>query len=205
MRLTDLTGGVPGTRLVAEAEDTPGTPDITAIRYRSDEVLPGDLFACLPGSRADGHDFAPDAVARGAVAIVAPRPLEGLAGGTPQWIHDAPAQLTGILAQAFAGEPAAATFLAGVTGTNGKTSTSLLLRSILEAAGHPAALFGTITYDVGDRKVPAPTPSARRLSSNVPMRAPARSNSSNSAASNHSQERRPLSVLSRKTRGAKSV
>jgi len=51
MRLTDLTGGVPGTQLVAEAEDTPETPDIAAIRYRSDEVSAGDLFACLPAWR----------------------------------------------------------------------------------------------------------------------------------------------------------
>ena len=135
------------------------------VQLDSRRVVPGDLFVALPGTRDDGARYATDAVARGAVAIVAPRPLEGLAGSTPQWIHDAPAQLTGILAQAFAGEPAAATFLAGVTGTNGKTSVAHLLAHLLEAGGRRAGVLGTAGHKLADgpREATHTTPDAPAL------------------------------------------
>ena len=146
MRLTDLTGGVPGTRLVAEAEDTPGTPDITAIRYRSDEVTPGDLFACLPGSRVDGHDFAADAVARGAAALLVQRPLDL---PVPQVVAPDPRAAMAIMAARLAGDPSSAMTVVGITGTNGKTTCAYLAHSVLQAAGMPCGLIGTVEVRVG--------------------------------------------------------
>src|ERR671937_1265686 len=111
-----------------------GVPEveISALAYRSSSVTPGTLFFCVRGFRSDGHDFAPDAVRRGAVALVCQRPL-GL--GVPEAIvPDVRAAMPGVAAR-FYGDPTAELRVAGVTGTNGKTTTAFLLRAVLEAAG----------------------------------------------------------------------
>ncbi len=143
MRLLDLTGGVPGARLVAPDE---ATPDIVAIRYRSDQVQPGDLFACLPGTRADGHDFAPDAVARGAAALLVQRPLDV---PVPQVVAPDPRAAMAIMAARLAGDPSAHMAVVGITGTNGKTTSAYLMQSVLQAAGMPCGLIGTVEVRVG--------------------------------------------------------
>ncbi|MBL6633390.1 MAG: UDP-N-acetylmuramoyl-L-alanyl-D-glutamate--2,6-diaminopimelate ligase [Thermoleophilia bacterium] len=143
MRLIDLTAGVPGARLVSPDE---ATPDIVAIRYRSDQVQPGDLFACLPGTQADGHDFAPDAVARGAAALLVQRTLDL---PVPQVVAPDPRAAMAIMAARLAGDPSAHMAVVGITGTNGKTTSAYLMQSVLQAAGMPCGLIGTVEVRVG--------------------------------------------------------
>ena len=143
MRLLDLTGGVPGVQLVAPGD---ATPDITAIRYRSADVGPGDLFACLPGTRVDGHDFAADAVARGAAALLVQRPL---ALPVPQVVAADPRAAMAIMAARLAGDPSDHMDVVGITGTNGKTTCAYLMQSVLAATGRPCGLIGTVEVVVG--------------------------------------------------------
>ena len=128
-----------------------GAPEveISALAYSSRDVRPGALFFCVPGFKVDGHDFAPDAVARGASALVVQRPL-GL--GVPEvQVEDVRAAMAEIAA-VFYGDPTATLQLAGVTGTNGKTTTTFLIRSILEASGLRCGLLGTVARVVGGRR-----------------------------------------------------
>src|SRR5215210_9468910 len=121
--------------------DAPGSADveITGLHYRSSDVRPGGLFFCVPGFKVDGHDFAPDAVERGAAAIVSERPL-GL--GVPELVVPSVRAAMGPVAARFHGDPTAELLVAGVTGTNGKTTTAFLVRAILEAAGMQTGLLG---------------------------------------------------------------
>jgi UDP-N-acetylmuramoyl-L-alanyl-D-glutamate--2,6-diaminopimelate ligase len=114
-------------------------------------AAPGTLFFCVPGSRADGHDFAPEAVARGAVALVAERQLEL---PVPQLIVQSSRAAMPAAADAFFGSPSEELTVAGVTGTNGKTTTAFLLHSILDAAGLRPGLLGTIECRVGGHPRP---------------------------------------------------
>src|SRR2546421_5728734 len=103
--------------------------EVSALAYSSESVVPGALFFCVPGFRADGHDFAPDAVARGAAALVCERPL-GL--GVPEVVVPSVRAAMGEMASRFYGDPTRALRVVGITGTNGKTTTAFLTRSILE-------------------------------------------------------------------------
>lgn len=153
MRLLDLTGGVPGARLLAQgghddpaARDGLAAVDIAAIRYRSGDVAAGDLFACLPGTLADGHDHAGDAVARGAAALIVERPLDL---PVPQvLVPDARAAMA-IAAARAAGDPSERMTVVGITGTNGKTTSAYLVQSVLEAAGIRSGVIGTVEIRVG--------------------------------------------------------
>jgi len=125
-----------------------GAPEveISGLAYSSVSVAPGTLFFCVPGFRTDGHDYARDAVANGAVALVAQRPL---ALGVPEVVTpDVRAAMAPIAAR-FHGDPTARLRVVGVTGTNGKTTTSYLTRAILERAGEPTGLLGTVSRVVG--------------------------------------------------------
>jgi UDP-N-acetylmuramoyl-L-alanyl-D-glutamate--2,6-diaminopimelate ligase len=123
--------------------------DVTDLAYDARAVVPGALFACVPGFRADGHDFAADAVARGAVALLVERelPLD-----VPQLV--VPDARTGLAlaADAFFGEPTRELAVGAVTGTNGKTTTAFLLYAILAAAGRKPGLLGTIESRIGGER-----------------------------------------------------
>jgi UDP-N-acetylmuramoyl-L-alanyl-D-glutamate--2,6-diaminopimelate ligase len=123
--------------------------EIAALAYRSDHVVPGALFFCVPGFRSDGHDFAPDAVERGAVALVCERPLDL---GVPEVIVDDVRAAMGPAAARFHGDPTVQLEVVGVTGTNGKTTTAFLVRHLLEAGGRPCGLLGTVKRVVGGRE-----------------------------------------------------
>jgi UDP-N-acetylmuramoyl-L-alanyl-D-glutamate--2,6-diaminopimelate ligase len=125
--------------------------EVSALAYRSSSVTPGTLFFCVRGFTSDGHDFAPDAVERGAVALVCERPL-GL--GVPEVIvPDARAAMPRVAAR-FYGEPTRELRVVGVTGTNGKTTTAFLVRALLEAAGIQTGLLGTVKSVVGGVEEP---------------------------------------------------
>jgi UDP-N-acetylmuramoyl-L-alanyl-D-glutamate--2,6-diaminopimelate ligase len=120
--------------------------EVTALAYDNRAVTPGTLFFCVPGFTRDGHDFAPDAIARGAVALVVERPL-GL--GVPEIVVDDVRAAMAPAAAALAGDPTARLTTVGITGTNGKTTSAFLLRALLEAGGHRTGLLGTVTAIVG--------------------------------------------------------
>jgi len=136
-----------------------GPVEVLDLAYDARAADPGTLFFCVPGSRADGHDFAAQAVENGAVALVVERRLEL---DVPQVVvRDARAAMASA-ADVFFGEPTRELELAGVTGTSGKTTTSFLLFAILAAAGRRPGLLGTVEARVGGerRGVTRTTPEA---------------------------------------------
>jgi UDP-N-acetylmuramoyl-L-alanyl-D-glutamate--2,6-diaminopimelate ligase len=133
--------------LLAEVigSDAPAV-DVTALAFDNRLVTPGTLFFCVPGFTRDGHDFAQDAIARGAVALVAQRPL-GL--GVPEILVDDVRAAMAPAAAALAGDPTARLTTVGITGTTGKTTSAFLVRALLEAGGRSTGLLGTVTAVVG--------------------------------------------------------
>jgi UDP-N-acetylmuramoyl-L-alanyl-D-glutamate--2,6-diaminopimelate ligase len=130
-----------------------GAPtDVTDLAYDTRSVGPGALFFCVPGERADGHDYAAEAVERGAVALVVERPLEI---GVPQLVVPSARAAMAVAADEFFERPTEELLLAGVTGTNGKTTTAYLIHSIFDAAGMSPGLIGTIESRVGGAAKPA--------------------------------------------------
>ncbi|MBW3592556.1 MAG: UDP-N-acetylmuramoyl-L-alanyl-D-glutamate--2,6-diaminopimelate ligase [Actinobacteria bacterium] len=129
----------------------PARATVTDLAYDARRVTPGALFACVPGARADGHEFASDAVARGAVALLVERPLPL---SVPQLVVDDVRTAMALAADAFFDAPTRELEVAGVTGTNGKTTTAFLLYSMLEAAGRRPGLIGTVESRVGGEARP---------------------------------------------------
>jgi UDP-N-acetylmuramoyl-L-alanyl-D-glutamate--2,6-diaminopimelate ligase len=130
-----------------------GAPtDITDLAYDTREVRPGALFFCAPGETVDRHDLAGEAVERGAVALVVERPLEL---DVPQLLVPSARAAMPVAADEFFERPTEELLLAGVTGTNGKTTTAYLLHSIFDAAGMRPGLIGTIESRVGGESRPA--------------------------------------------------
>ena len=144
----------------AELEGAADTP-LSAIAYDSRRVVPGSVFVALKGLKADGDAFAEQAVARGARAIVSESAKPG--GITSPWIVVRDARLAlALLADRFFNHPSRRMPVIGVTGTNGKTTTSYLLCSILDAAGLRAGMLGTVAYRIAgeDREASRTTPEA---------------------------------------------
>jgi UDP-N-acetylmuramoyl-L-alanyl-D-glutamate--2,6-diaminopimelate ligase len=141
-------------RELAPSEVTGGQPvEIRDLAYDTRKVTRGALFFCVPGAHVDGHDLAWEAVERGAEAVVVERLLEL---SIPQLVVASTRAAMAVAADAFFGEPTKELDVAGVTGTNGKTTTAFLLRSILDAAGRRAGLVGTVEWVVGGASRPAP-------------------------------------------------
>jgi UDP-N-acetylmuramoyl-L-alanyl-D-glutamate--2,6-diaminopimelate ligase len=133
--------------------------EILDLAYDTRRVRAGTLFFCVPGSSRDGHDLAADAVAAGAVALVVERPLDVAA---PQLVVESTRAAMAVAADTFFGSPTEQLTVAGATGTNGKSTTTYLLRSILAAEGRSTGLVGTVEWIVGGRRREAPhtTPEA---------------------------------------------
>ncbi len=131
------------------------TCDVSGIQYDSRKVQPGDLFACLPGTRAHGHQFISQVVAAGARALIVEDAEVVPPGVTAVIVPDSREALAEISA-AFYGYPSERLIVVGVTGTNGKTTVTSLLRDILQTAGHPTGLIGTLAYRIGDEVIAAP-------------------------------------------------
>jgi UDP-N-acetylmuramoyl-L-alanyl-D-glutamate--2,6-diaminopimelate ligase len=150
MRLEELMPGAP-----------PGAGDVevSGLVYDNRAVTPGTLFFCVPGFTRDGHDFAPDAIARGAVALVVQRPL---ALGVPELLVEDVRAAMAPAAARFYRDPTARLDVVGVTGTNGKTTTAFLIRALLEADGRQTGLLGTVKSVVGgvESEVQRTTPEA---------------------------------------------
>ena len=152
--LDDLIGAVkdrPGLRgLVTTgiSADDPTSVEVTRADHDSRAVTPGSLFCCVPGQSHDGHDYAAEAVAAGAVALLVERPLNL---GVVELRVASAREAMGPLAAALAGSPSTALDVVGVTGTNGKTTVIHLLASILNHANISCGLIGTLS---GTRTTP---------------------------------------------------
>jgi UDP-N-acetylmuramoyl-L-alanyl-D-glutamate--2,6-diaminopimelate ligase len=151
-------------RLVAALapEAVLGSPDPVEVRdlaYDARAVTPGAAFFAVPGERADGHDFAAQAVENGAVALIVEHAVEP---EVPQLIVPSSRAAMATAADAFFGEPTRELEVAGVTGTSGKTTSAFLLHAVLTAAGRSPGLLGTVESRVGDevRPVVRTTPEA---------------------------------------------
>ncbi|MBM4148595.1 MAG: UDP-N-acetylmuramoyl-L-alanyl-D-glutamate--2,6-diaminopimelate ligase [Lentisphaerae bacterium] len=158
MRLADILAGIQVTGGACE-----GNPEITGVVQDSRLVRPGHVFVAVSGSKADGWRYAVEAVKRGAAVVVS----EHEASREVQWHVRVPnaREAAADLACAFHGHPGMCLRTVGVTGTNGKTTVSWMLRDILRSAGLAPGLIGTVSYEVGERAIPASrtTPDATQL------------------------------------------
>jgi len=145
--------------IAAELDSEAAGVEISGLAYDSREVAGGDLFFCVSGFRSDGHAFAPEAVRAGAAALVVERPLEL---GVPEVLVASARAAMAPAAARFYGEPARELRVVGVTGTNGKTTTTYMVRALLEACGEQCGLLGTVKSVIGgeERQVARTTPEA---------------------------------------------
>lgn len=134
--------------------------DIRGIAYDSRSVEKGFLFVAIKGLSSDGDDFIKDAISRGAAAVITESPIADMYASYPSSllsgvvcveVHDSRSALASVSAR-FYGEPSKKLSLIGITGTNGKTTTSYITKSIIEAGGKRAGLLGTIQYIAGETK-----------------------------------------------------
>jgi UDP-N-acetylmuramoyl-L-alanyl-D-glutamate--2,6-diaminopimelate ligase len=149
MKLAQLLSCLEGVQVTGDSDI-----EIEGLYYDSRAVRPGGLFFGLHGVKSDGCQFLEAAVKGGAVAVVADRPC-AVAGATSVVVSDARHAMS-LMAALFYGQPTAGLPTVGITGTNGKTTTSYLVEGILEKAGIPAAVLGTISYRFGSVSLPAP-------------------------------------------------
>ena len=139
--------------LAALGQDAPAPAiEATGVACDTRRVAPGNVFVAIHGYKYDGHGFAPEAARRGAVAVVAERPVD-----VPVPVVIVPDTRAALarLADAFFERPSARVRVVGVTGTKGKTTTTFLVRSIVRAAGRECGLLGTIAYEAFGRSRPS--------------------------------------------------
>jgi UDP-N-acetylmuramoyl-L-alanyl-D-glutamate--2,6-diaminopimelate ligase len=140
---------------------------VTGMSSSSAGVQPGDLYAALPGARTHGARFVQDAVRAGAVAVLTDGPGARLAAGSglPLLLVEEPRTVVGAAAACVYGDPGEAVTLVGVTGTQGKTTTTMLISAGLAAAGHSTAVVGTLGTRIGSRALTSTltTPEATEL------------------------------------------
>jgi UDP-N-acetylmuramoyl-L-alanyl-D-glutamate--2,6-diaminopimelate ligase len=164
MKLKEILIGIRTISVSGDAE-----AEISGISYDSRKVAEGHLFVAIQGERFDGHDFIEDAIARGATAVMYERPGAAASAGSPErssqisfiLVEDS-REAVACAANNFFMRPSEALTVIGVTGTNGKTTTTYLVKSIIESWGRKAGLIGTIQYMVDDQIYAAPhtTPEA---------------------------------------------
>jgi UDP-N-acetylmuramoyl-L-alanyl-D-glutamate--2,6-diaminopimelate ligase len=134
--------------------------EITGLTFDSREVQSGSLYACMKGTKTDGHNFIPQAIAQGAEAVLCDKGWlnahQKELSTQVSWlgVDNVPAALAAMAAR-FYGEPARSMTMVAVTGTNGKTTTSHLIQALLNGSHKPTALFGTLSYKFGDYEIPA--------------------------------------------------
>ena len=147
MKLKALIGRIPG------EVSTKGNTDveISELCVDSKRATPGALFFCTPGLHMDAHDFAPQAVEKGASALVVERflPLD-----VPQVKVEDVRVAVSYVASEYFGNPSEKLMMLGITGTKGKTTTSFLVKAIMEAAGVKTGLIGTVCSMIGDETIP---------------------------------------------------
>lgn len=148
MKLSELVRTIPGARLIG------ADLDVRAVTSDSRAVSAGALFIAVRGRRSDGHAFVAAAIERGAAAVAVEAPIDGLA--VPQLVVADGARALGFAVAALADHPARRLTLIGITGTNGKTTTTYLVEAILRAAGHNPGVIGTVNYRWNGQRHDAP-------------------------------------------------
>lgn len=149
MKLVDLLEPLGFYELTGDA-----ATEITSLTCNSRQVRPGSLFFALPGVTVDGHDYIAAAVEAGAAAVLLEDSSKAPAG--IPWVRVADGRSAmALVAAFFYNNPTSSLPLIGITGTNGKTTTTYLIEAILAAAGIPAAVLGTISYRFGDQRIEA--------------------------------------------------
>jgi UDP-N-acetylmuramoyl-L-alanyl-D-glutamate--2,6-diaminopimelate ligase len=156
MLLSSVLHGFDGSGMAFTASGSAiDSSDIVGITYNSAAVRPGWLFVAVPGRKVDGQRFIPDALSAGAVAIMGAHPRADLA--LPENIVyiqvDDPRRALGLLACELAGQPSRHMAVIGVTGTDGKTTTTNIIAAILDAAGHRSGLTSTVDFKIGERRI----------------------------------------------------
>ncbi len=144
MKLSELIRALPDAHLSSPIYD----PEISAIASDSRRVRPGTLFVAIRGETADGHAYIPQAIAAGAAAVIGEQEFQGL--GSYIRVRDSREALAWLCA-AWHGYPARRLVVIGVTGTDGKTTTTNLVHSILQAAGYPTGMISTVNAVIGNR------------------------------------------------------
>lgn len=142
MSIRDAIVGVPEARVIGPADVM-----LSGVTYDSRTVQPGDLFAALRGSDFDGHGYIDSAVQRGAAAVLAEEPVDA---GVPVIVVNNSRAALAPLSATFYGHPSRDLTMIGLTGTDGKTTTSYLVRHILQHAGIQTGLMGTVGIEIGD-------------------------------------------------------
>ena len=127
---------------------------VSGVCLDSRDVIPGDLFCCVRGTESDGHEFAHDAVTHGASALVVDHDIAGIDASITKILTKDVRAVMGPLAAAFHGWPSTKMCIVGVTGTNGKTTTTAMLAAIFETTGNRTKVLGTLT---GSRTTPEAT------------------------------------------------
>jgi UDP-N-acetylmuramoyl-L-alanyl-D-glutamate--2,6-diaminopimelate ligase len=165
--LGELLRALPAAPVGARPDERALASVVSSVGYDSRRATQGTVFLALRGQHADGGTFAQEAIARGAIAVIAETPAPAAAlGSSVPWIHVPDARLAlAALAAEYWGHPSEQLSLVGITGTNGKTTTSYILASIFDAAGLRCGRIGTIGYRVGGREIEASrtTPEAPEL------------------------------------------
>lgn len=128
--------------------------EICGITHDSRKVEANYIFVAIKGYKLDGHDFVNSAIEKGAIAIVSERRVETLKK-VPQIVVNNTRLALAFMSRQFFGDPSSRMTITGITGTNGKTTTSYFTKSIIEASGYEAGLIGTIQYQIGSRIIPA--------------------------------------------------
>ncbi|MEE1048958.1 MAG: UDP-N-acetylmuramoyl-L-alanyl-D-glutamate--2,6-diaminopimelate ligase [Clostridia bacterium] len=148
MKLVELLNGV-------EVKEIIGSEhlNITGIAFSSLEVKPGNIFVCITGFKTDGHKYAEDAISRGAIAVIAERDISEL--GVTCVICENTRLALAIASANFYDHPEKKFRLIGITGTNGKTTTTYLVKSVLESLGYKVGLIGTNQNMVGNEVIPS--------------------------------------------------
>jgi UDP-N-acetylmuramoyl-L-alanyl-D-glutamate--2,6-diaminopimelate ligase len=126
--------------------------EVTGLAYDSRSVKAGTLFFAVPGVHVDGHDYAAAAVNEGAIGVVVEREMDGL--DAPQLVVDRTRRALADAADAWYGQPSKELEVIGITGTDGKTTTSFLAVELLRAGGRRPGLIGTVAADIGDERLP---------------------------------------------------
>ena len=149
MRLQDVMKGIENLRILGDS-----TVDVASLQYDSRRVSDGDMFAAIQGENFDGLNFIADAASRGALSFLVPDGSGRSAEGTYVYASNVRETLA-LASKNFFGDPSSKLKVIGITGTNGKTTTSYLIHGILEHAGIDSGLIGTVQYLVGGEVISA--------------------------------------------------
>jgi UDP-N-acetylmuramoyl-L-alanyl-D-glutamate--2,6-diaminopimelate ligase len=156
LKLEEFISGLPAKEIIGNA-----AVEVKGVAYHSQSVQPGYLFAAIRGLREEGRRFIPDALSRGAGSVLVDEPLDDI--GVAQVVVPNVREALARLACAFYGDPSSSLTLVGITGTNGKTTTSYLIESIFAAAEKNVGVMGTVNYRYQKETAPAPTTTPESL------------------------------------------